>query len=432
MLVGGEPGPWGHVVDGGRRRRLLKRITAVVAVGGLVAGAAIGTTGLLLVQQTEANLTRVAVPELEQAPVATDARNFLLVGSDARDGIADDDRSELSLGDFEGQRSDTIIYVSISEDRNAVSLVSLPRDLLVRDGDQRRKLTDTFAGGPDQLVRVVRENFGLPVNHYAQVSLGGFIEVVRTLGGVQMCPDEPLVDPKSGADFAAGCQQFGPTEALAYVRSRKGSRADFERIDRQQEFLTSVLGELTATRTLANAPQLFRLVEDLATNVTTDESLGLNQMLGLANEMRQVVDGGVPMTTVPAYPRTIDGLAFMVPYGPGATAMFDDLRAGRPLAERGSREQRDETVVALWSGGRDAGIVRSTLQWAGFRPGLAGSGPTEADAGSTTTVYIVPGEERAAGWVAATLGAPMRPLPAGATPPADATVVVGVGDDGTG
>ena len=432
MLVAGEPGPWGHVVDGGRRWRLLKRVTAVLAIGGLVAGAAIGTTGLLLVQQTEANLTRVAVPELEQAPVATDARSFLLVGSDARDGISDDDLSELSLGDFDGQRSDTIIYVAISEDRSAVSLVSLPRDLLVRDGDQRRKLTDTFAGGPDQLVRVVRENFGLPVNHYAQVSLGGFIEVVRTLGGVQMCPDEPLVDPKSGADFEAGCQQFGPTEALAYVRSRKGSRADFERIDRQQEFLTSVLGELTATRTLANAPQLFRLVEDLATNVSTDEALGLNQMLGLANELRQVVDGGVPMTTVPAYPRTIDGLAFMVPYGPGATALFDDLRTGRPLADRGSREQRDETVIALWSGGRDAAIVRSALQWAGFRPGPAGTGPAVADAGSVTTVYVVPGEEEAAGWVAATLGAPIRPLPVDATPPADATVVVGIGDDGTG
>jgi LCP family protein required for cell wall assembly len=434
VLVGGEPGPWGPAMEQGRRWRLLKRWGAILSVVALVATLAIGTTTRLLVQQAETNLTRVAVPELDTPAVASSARNFLLVGSDARDELDPDDRSSLTLGDFEGQRSDVIIYISISEDRETISLVSLPRDLLVVDNGRQRKLTDTFAGGPDELVRVIRDNFGLPVNHYAAISLGGFVEVVRTLGQVEICLDEPLVDPKSGADFEAGCHDMDAPEALAYVRSRQGNYGDFDRIGRQQNFIRAVLGELTSARVLTNPPRLFQLTEDVATNLTTDDGLEVNTMLGLAGEMRQVVGAGVPMATVPAYPRRIDGVEFMLAYRPGAEAIFDDLRAGRALAEPGTRDEREETVVAIYSGGRGTGaeIIRQTLSFAAFPAGGAGSGPESIDAGATTTVYALPGEEERAGWVAATLGAPTRPLPPGVELPAGVQVVVATGDDATG
>lgn len=435
MLVGGEPGPWGPTHHGGRRWRLLRRLVATFTVVALVGGAATATTAQLLIEQAETNLTRVPVPELEETVTSTDARHFLLVGSDARDELDPDDRAELALGEFEGQRSDTIIYVAISEDRSSVSLVSLPRDLLVTDGDRERKLTDTFAGGPDELIRVIRDNYGLPVNHYAAISLGGFIEVVRTLGTVEICLDEPLVDVLSGANFEeAGCHDMDATEALAYVRSRAGDYGDFERIDRQQTFLRSVIGELTDARVLANPRRLFQLTEDVASNLTTDDGLAVSTMIGLADEMRQVVSDGMPMATVPAHPRRIEGVEYMVPYGPGAQAMFEDIREGRALPDPGTRDQRAETVVALYTGGRTGGpeIVRATLAFAGFQAGAAGSGPATVDAGATTTVFAVPGNEAAAGWVAATLGAPTQPLPDDITPPEGAHVVVGVGDDAAG
>ncbi|MCC5947656.1 MAG: LCP family protein [Nitriliruptoraceae bacterium] len=415
----------------GRPFRTISRVTASLLVLSAAAALALNTTAQLLVEQAERNLTRVPVPELEQPLVASDARHFLVVGSDARDGLGEDERRELRLGDFDGQRSDVIMYVSISEDRETISLVSLPRDLLVVDQGRNRKLTDTFAGGPDQLVRVVRDNFGLPVNHYASVSLGGFIEVVRTLGTVEICLDDPLVDPLSGADFTAGCHDMDAADALAFVRSRQGPYADFERIGRQQTFLTAVLRELTDARILVNPPRLFQLVEDVATNLTTDDGLQTRTMLGLADEMRQVVGGGVPMGTVPAYPRRIDGIEYMIAYPPGAQRMFDDLREGRPLADPGLREDRDEVVVAIYSGGRGSGteIVRSTLAFAGFQAGFAGSGPELLDAGAVTAVYEVEGFEQEAGWVAATLGADVQPLPADVEPPAGTQVVVSVGDD---
>jgi LCP family protein required for cell wall assembly len=431
-LVGAEPDPWGPRVRGGRRWRLLRRLVTVLGILSVVGVTAVATTGFLLLRQAEASLTRVPVDQLEVATAPTDARHFLVVGSDGRDGLDDEARSQLRLGSFDGQRSDTVIYVAISADRSTVSLVSLPRDLLVMDDGRQRKLTDTFTGGPDHLIRVLRENFGLPVNHYAQISLGGFVEVVRTLGGVNLCLDAPLRDWRSGADFDAGCHDMSAEEALSYVRSRQGARADFERIDRQQQFLRAMLSEMVDARILADVPRLFRLVEDVASNVTTDEGLGVNQIRGLADEMRQVLRDGVPMTTFPGYPRRIDGLDYVIAYGPGARAMLEDLRAGRPVADRGTRDERTDTAVAVLSGGRaeEMEIVTSTLMFAGFQAGWAGTG-SALDAGETTTVYRLPGYEQEAEWVAAALGAPIRPLPSSTPAPEGANVVVAVGEDAT-
>lgn len=439
--------PWGPTVAGGSRHRLLRHLLATLLIGSLVAAAAVTTTGALLLQQGDAHLTRVPVAGLDQpqaapsevdgdeptgAPRAT-ARHFLVVGSDSREGLDDQELRDLRLGDFGGQRSDTMLYVAISEDREHISLVSLPRDLLVMDGGQHRKLTDTFADGPGELVRVIRQSLGLPVNHYAHVSIVGFLEVVRTLGTVRVCLDDPLRDPKSGADFSAGCHDMDEVEALSYVRSRRGARGDFDRMDRQQTFVKAVLDELTAARVLVDPRRLFRLVEDVASNVTTDDHLRMTTALSLADELRSVVGGGVPMTTVPGYPRTIDGVYYIVPYGPGARAMFEDLRAGRPLPDRGTPEEREEVEVAVFSGGRDgAESVRATLELAGFPAGTSGRGPERLDAGATTTIFATPGNEDAAEFVAAVLRAPVRPLPPGIEVPGETVVIVAVGDDATG
>ncbi len=414
--------------------RPLTRVAAVLGIAAMVGVTAVATTGVLLVQRAEASLTRVSVPQLDEVDETEGptARHFLVVGSDSRAGLSAEERRELTLGSFEGQRADTVMYVAISADRESISIVSLPRDLLVYDDSGRhRKLTDVFAGGADDLVGVIQSNFGLPINHYAAMSLGGFVDVVDTLGEVEICLEAPLRDRRSGADFDAGCHDMDAQESLAYVRSRSGPLGDFDRIDRQQRFIQGVVGELTQVGLLADPPRLFQLVEDVAGNLETDEELGLTSMIGLADEARQVVAGGIPMTAVPAYPRTIDGVYYVVAYGPGAEAMFDRIRDGEPIQDRGTREERRETVVSVWSGGRasEQQIVIDTLSFGGFLPGSAGSGPAEMDAGSTTQVYSLPGNEEQATWVAATLGTSVEELPTDVTAPEGADVVVTVGED---
>lgn len=426
---------WGAERHGGRSHRGLRRTGLLLGAVLVLVGSVSAVSGTLLLRQADASLTRVQVPELDVVEEASRASSFLVVGSDSRAGLSEVDRAELTLGNFTGQQSDTIIYVAISEDRSTVTLVSIPRDLLVFDADgQPRKLTDLFAGGPDPLVRALRSNLGLPVNHFAMVSLGGFIDIVRTLGSVEVCLERPLFDAKSGADFDAGCHEMGPRDALAFVRSRSGPRADFERIDRQQQFIRSVLARLLDGRLLTDPAQTYQLVDDVASNLVTDDQLGVSQMRSLATEMLGVVRDGLPMMALPSYPRTVAGRAYVLPYGPGARALLEDLREGRAPVPRGTAQTRGQTSVVLFSGGREVAtqIVQDTLLSSGFRSlGTAGPGPSRIDALDTTTVYSLPEQELRAEWVAAVLGAPMLPLPEGVRVPDSAQVVVAVGEDAT-
>jgi anionic cell wall polymer biosynthesis LytR-Cps2A-Psr (LCP) family protein len=132
-------GPWGPTVEADRRMRPFFRVLAVLGVAAIVGITALTTTGVLLVQRAEASLTRVPVPQLDRVESSngTGPRHFLIVGSDSRAGLSAEERRELSLGSFEGQRADTIMYVSISADRETISVVSLPRDLLVYDANDR-------------------------------------------------------------------------------------------------------------------------------------------------------------------------------------------------------------------------------------------------------------------------------------------------------
>ncbi len=426
---------WGSERSGGRSLRTLRRLGMVATAVAILVGSVSGVSGTLLLRQADASLTRIQVPELDVVGPAARPSSFLIVGSDSRAGLSEADRAELTLGNFTGQQSDTLIYVAISEDRRTVTLVSIPRDLLVFGEDgQPYKLTDLFAGGPDPLVRALRSNLGLPVNHFAMISLGGFIDIVRTLGTVEVCLERPLFDVKSGADFTAGCHEMGPRDSLAFVRSRSGPRADFERIDRQQQFIRSVLARLIDGRLLTDPARVYRLVDDVASNLVTDDRLGIAEMRFLSTEMVGVVRDGLPMMTLPSYPRTVAGRAYVLPYGPGARALLEGLRAGQPPAPRGTAQTRSQTTVVLFSGGRELGtqIVQDTLLSAGFRSlGTFGAGPSRMDARSTTTVYFLPEQEVRAEWVAAALGAPMLPLPEGVRIPSGAQVVVAVGDDAT-
>ncbi len=426
---------WSAERHGGRSHRGLRRAGTLLGAVLVLLVSVSAVSGTLLLRQADASLTRIQVPELDVVDSAARASSFLVVGSDSRAGLSETDRAELTLGNFTGQQSDTVLYVAISADRGTVTLVSIPRDLLVFDADgQPRKLTDLFAGGPDPLLRALRSNLGLPVNHFAMVSLGGFIDIVRTLGSVEVCLERPLVDLKSGANFEAGCHEMGPRDALAFVRSRSGPRSDFERIDRQQQFIRSVLARLLDGRVLTDPALVYQLVDDVASNLVTDDRLGLAEMRALSTEMLGVVRDGLPMMTLPSYPRTVVGRAYVLPYGPGARALLEDLRDGRPPTPRGTAQTRGQTTVVLFSGGREVGtqIVQDTLLSSGFRSlGTAGPGPARVDVLATTTVYSLPEQELRAEWVAAVLGAPMIPLPEGVRVLDGAQVVVAVGEDAT-
>nr|WP_120491595.1 LCP family protein [Corynebacterium lactis] len=208
-------------------------------------------------------LTRVdAFGNLENRPSNTMASNWLLVGSDSRAGLTEEQANQLSTGsgDF-GQRTDTIMIAHIPL-VGKPKLVSIPRDSFVDiAGNDKNKINAAFAfGGPQLLIDTVEKNTGIHIDHYAEIGFGGFAGIVDAVGGVELCPTEPINDPLAGLDMQPGCQTFDGKTALGYVRTRATAQGDLDRVQRQREFMGALMGRITSPWVWLNPYRMIRLM----------------------------------------------------------------------------------------------------------------------------------------------------------------------------
>ena len=254
---------------------------------------------------------------LDNRPEKTSkALNYLLVGSDTREGLTKEQMKALRVGSTKtaaGGRSDTMLLVHISKARDKAYLVSLPRDTLVTipahtstDGksqipDRQNKLNAAFAfGGAPLLIQTVEGATNLKIDHYIEVSFAGFTGVVDALGGIEVCSKVAINDPKSHLVMAAGTHLLDGIEALKYVRTRDfDGRGDIGRMERQQQFVGAVLRKATSSGVLLNPIKLTRFYNATISTVKMDSSVNKNDLLTLAKQMRNLSSSSVRTLTVP-------------------------------------------------------------------------------------------------------------------------------------
>ncbi|WP_372514530.1 LCP family protein, partial [Mycobacterium lacus] len=179
-------------------------------------------------------------------PARGSGTNWLLVGSDSREGLTVDQQKELATGgDIGSGRTDTILLVHLPGFGSdaPTTLVSIPRDSYVPiPGHGRDKINAAFAaGGAPLLIQTVEQATGLRLDHYAEVGFGAFAGVVDALGGVTVCPAEPISDPLAGIDLPAGCQNLEGRTALGFVRTRATPRADLDRMKNQRQVMSALV-----------------------------------------------------------------------------------------------------------------------------------------------------------------------------------------------
>lgn len=242
-----------------------------------------------------------ALQDYDGRPEASPGQDWLIIGSDSREGLSDQEIKDLRLGKVEGRRTDTIILLH-KPTFGAPTLVSLPRDSYVPiPGQGRNKLNAAYAiGGPALLVRTVEQVTGIRIDHYTEVGFGGFVGMTDAVGGVELCPARDIRDRKSGLRVQEGCQDMDGATALAYVRARYfDPKGDLGRVERQQEFLGAVFDRAASPATLLNPFRLFSLGNSATTALTIDERDGPISLLQFALAMRAVAGGGGTQTTVP-------------------------------------------------------------------------------------------------------------------------------------
>jgi LCP family protein required for cell wall assembly len=278
---------------------LFRRILAIVVVLFVVASVA----GWFYI---DSSLNRVAaLTDYSGRPAQGAGTNWLIVGSDSRQGLTDAQAAQLHTGDassVSGGRTDSIMVVHLPDNSTKPTMVSLLRDSRVSiPGHGKNKINAAYAfGGAPLLVRTVEEATGLRIDHYAEIGLGGFASVVDDVGGVTMCLPQADKDAYAGIDLPAGCQKLNGANALGYVRSRHAfATSDYARTDHQRQFLGALASTIASPGTLLNPFDVFPMIFDLPKALTLDNGDHLQNLIGLGWSLRGISSGGVVTTAVP-------------------------------------------------------------------------------------------------------------------------------------
>ena len=247
---------------------------------------------------------------LHRAPVLADfadrpaaglGTTWLLVGSDSRGNLSPEQQNELATGgDIGNSRTDTIMLVHVPGfgSSTPTSMVSIPRDSYVEiPGHGSDKINAAFAlGGGPLLAQTVEHATGIRLDHYAEIGFAGFADVVDAVGGVAMCPPEPISDPLAGIDLPAGCQKLDGQNALGYVRTRATPRADLDRMVHQREFMSTLLHRAASPAVWLNPLRWHPLITSTTDALTVDEGAHVWDLARLGWALRgNTVNATVPI-----------------------------------------------------------------------------------------------------------------------------------------
>ena len=298
----------------------------VLAVAGLV-----GTAFWI-----DTKLHRIpALVDYPDRPVEGKGTTWLLVGSDSRQGLTPEQQAELSTGgDIGNGHTDTIMLVHVPalwSDTPTV-MVSIPRDSYVDIPDWGTdKINASFAiGGAALLAQTVEQATGMRLDHYAEVEFDGFARLVDAVGGVTMCPPEPISDPLAGIDLPAGCQKMNGPNALGFVRTRATPRADLDRMVNQRQFMSTLMHRAASPTVVLNPLRWYPMANAAADSLTVDSGAHVTDLARLAWALR----GDITTTTVPIGEFTASDSGSVVVWDEDiADRLFASLKADTPVPQ---------------------------------------------------------------------------------------------------
>jgi LCP family protein required for cell wall assembly len=263
-------------------------ILAIAGVGGYLLVGAVKINGEIKRIQGLKHLLPSPKAGVEKA-----TENILLVGSTDRCALSVQNPAYgLCQDGVDGINSDILMILSI------------PRDLFIPNARATgaNKVDAGLVEGPDQLIEAVEEDFGIPIQHFAELNFETFATVVNDLGGVKMYFPMPVYDKESGLNITTpGCHDLNGIEALQVVRSRhlhydppgsglsmsdpldwpQDPLSDLSRIRRTHEFLR-VLAGAVSKKGLDDPFTDEDLIGDVANQLQVDPGLTLSAMVNIA------------------------------------------------------------------------------------------------------------------------------------------------------
>lgn len=218
--------------------------------------------------------------------------------------------------------TDTILVASVDPVNKKASILSIPRDLWVKNpSGGQSKINAVYANaknavmagkktsdiknraekaGIDAVQTTVTNTVGIPIHYYVLVDFEAFVQAVNTVGGVDIYVDpsddagivrETLWDELTGKNYTldvkAGNNHFDGQRALMYSRSRHTStRGDFDRAERQRKMIIALKDKIMSAGTYSNPVKINQLISAFGSHVQS--SLSTNELMRVYDIAKEI------------------------------------------------------------------------------------------------------------------------------------------------
>ena len=252
---------------------------------------------------------------------------YLIIGSDERTA-----NSSASRGYTDGQRADVIILGIIDEENSDQYILSIPRDLLVKNSCTKsiERINSTFSrndcgNSAENLAANIQILTGLTIDHFASFNFEGFEAIIDSFGGIEICVDKTQREGFS-FELQKGCQTVQGSTALNWIVSRNtevlvGEKlvdengndisewqkmegvSDLSRNDRQQYIILQLLSEIKDFRSLGELNTFITTLEDA---FVIDENLSINSAVNILWNFRDADLSNIKKLSIPVSPYELD------------------------------------------------------------------------------------------------------------------------------
>jgi LCP family protein required for cell wall assembly len=358
--------------------------------------------------------------------------NILLIGSDVRDNSPDAGNG----------LSDTLMLLRMDQRNQFVSMLAIPRDLVVNIPDHgRAKVNAAYSYSTATAIRTVKELIGQPINYYVRVDFQAFYTIVQELGGVYVDVDRHYFHQNQGTagtnfapiDIGPGYQRLNGNDALDYVRFRHFDSTT-HRMARQQTFLAELKRQLEDSGPFKNFATVRKVLGDgIEMDITNPR-----EFLGLLNLALSTPKDRIARTEIEASLAMDDTL--------GSIQIASDAQVQEAVAqwlepdfEQSSSAPRRRVppparlnVSVLNGNGKLLAAEKMAGELAKLRYNVQVAGNAEDFEFPATTVYWAPGLKDAAARLRNQIGGDARIAALSARQAGGNHLAVAVGHDFTG
>lgn len=305
------------------------------------------------------------VPEPEPGEYVDPPFNVLLVGSDSRAGLTEEEQERLGADDelpdgtvLGGERADTLIVAHVDPETDHVTMIQFPRDMYVPvPSGGEMKINESLEAGNGHLIETVTDLTGIEIHHFAKVDIAGFRDLVDAIGGVEVCIPDPIpFDPQTGIEVTeeeTGMVEFDGDRALRFVRSRHFATGDFQRIQNQQKFLAAAIDKITSVETFLHFSRIQELASVARDHLTIDNNTTIKGLYDILKRFRSFNPENYEAYTAPNFGTgsvelsSGETASIVVPDMKGLEVMFDAINENKSPAKVDGVPDVDASTISV-------------------------------------------------------------------------------------